>query len=175
MKRPALYRQPSPLGDLLLAATSSGLCLVSFEQAELERLESRLGQRASFSPVTMRPFVAELEAYFRGDRRSFTLPLDLVYASEFARRVLVFLRAVPFGELITYGGLARQARTSPRAVGVAVARNPVAIVVPCHRVIGTSGSLVGYSAGLERKRWLLEFEGSLFAGDLRNTSAASLG
>ncbi len=173
MQEAAFDRQPSPLGDLLLAATTSGLCLVSFEEAELDGLESRLGRRFRFSPTAMRPYAEELQGYFRGARRSFEVPLDLSYASEFGRRVLRVLRRVPFGQLTTYGRLALQSRTSPRAVGVGVARNPLPIVIPCHRVIAADGSLGGYSAGLERKRWLLEFEGSFDRDDFK-TPAASL-
>jgi methylated-DNA-[protein]-cysteine S-methyltransferase len=105
--------------------------------------------------------VEQLEAYFAGDRTDFDLELDLV-GTQFQRRVWAALQAIPYGETRSYGEIARQIG-SPRAfraVGLANGHNPIGIIVPCHRVIGSNGSLTGYGGGLDRKRALLELEKS---------------
>ncbi|MER6396806.1 methylated-DNA--[protein]-cysteine S-methyltransferase [Kitasatospora sp. NPDC001603] len=105
--------------------------------------------------------VAQLTAYFAGERTAFDLPLAPV-GTDFRRSVWAALDDIPYGETVTYGRLAELAGASPnavRAVGGAVGANPLLIVRPCHRVIGASGSLTGFAAGVDRKRWLLELEG----------------
>ena len=105
--------------------------------------------------------VEQLEAYFAGDRTEFDLELDLV-GTEFQRRVWAALLTIPYGETRSYGEIARQI-CSPgafRAVGLANGHNPIGIIVPCHRVIGSNGSLTGYGGGIDRKRALLELEKS---------------
>jgi len=101
----------------------------------------------------------QLSEYLAGDRTVFELPVK-VTGSEFDRRVWELIAAVPYGQTTTYGELARclGAGTDPRDVGAAVGRNPVSIVIPCHRVIGSTGKLTGYAGGLDRKRTLLEIE-----------------
>jgi methylated-DNA-[protein]-cysteine S-methyltransferase len=101
----------------------------------------------------------QLREYFAGDRTVFELPVE-VTGSDFDRRVWELIAAVPYGQTTTYGELARSlaAGTDPRDVGAAVGRNPVSIVIPCHRVIGSTGRLTGYAGGLDRKRTLLEIE-----------------
>jgi methylated-DNA-[protein]-cysteine S-methyltransferase len=103
--------------------------------------------------------VQQLEAYFAGERTDFDLELSLA-GSEFQRRVWQALLTIPYGETRSYGEIAEQigASGAARAVGLANGRNPIAIIVPCHRVIGASGSLTGYGGGLERKQSLLELE-----------------
>jgi methylated-DNA-[protein]-cysteine S-methyltransferase len=103
--------------------------------------------------------VEQLEAYFAGERTDFDLELSLA-GSEFQRRVWQALLTIPYGETRSYGEIAEQigASGAARAVGLANGRNPIAIIVPCHRVIGASGSLTGYGGGLDRKRSLLELE-----------------
>jgi methylated-DNA-[protein]-cysteine S-methyltransferase len=103
--------------------------------------------------------VEQLEAYFAGERTDFDLELSLT-GSEFQRRVWQALLTIPYGETRSYGEIAEQigASGAARAVGLANGRNPIAIIVPCHRVIGASGSLTGYGGGLERKQSLLELE-----------------
>ena len=109
-----------------------------------------------------------VDAYFAGDKPSFELPLYLD-GSEFQQAVWALLRLIPYGETVTYGELAReiarlQQRERPpaaQAVGGAVGRNPISLIVPCHRVVGSSGKLTGYAGGLDRKRALLELEGIL--------------
>jgi len=111
--------------------------------------------------------VDQLDAYFAGERRDFDLELSLV-GSEFQRRVWQALLTIPYGETRSYGQIADQigASGAARAVGLANGRNPIAIIVPCHRVIGANGSLTGYGGGLDRKRSLLELEKMRKVGDL---------
>jgi methylated-DNA-[protein]-cysteine S-methyltransferase len=153
----------SPLGKLLLAASPSGLCRVLFDpepEREEEELGRRFGLRVLHAPAAVDGARRELDEYFAGRRTSFDLPLD-VRVKGFARDVLDRLGHVPYGRLTTYGTLAAEAGSprAARAVGMVMNRNPVPIVLPCHRVVGASGSLVGYAGGLERKRLLLELEG----------------
>jgi methylated-DNA-[protein]-cysteine S-methyltransferase len=103
--------------------------------------------------------VEQLEAYFGGSRSTFDVPLDL-QGTDFQRRVWTGLLEIPYGETMSYGELARRVGRpgASRAVGLANGRNPVAIIVPCHRVIGANGTLTGYGGGLDRKVWLLDHE-----------------
>jgi methylated-DNA-[protein]-cysteine S-methyltransferase len=105
----------------------------------------------------------ELDEYFAGHRRDFDLELDLRATPEFHRRVLTELSRVEYGHTTTYGTLASQvgAPRAARAVGTVMNRNPLPIVLPCHRVVGANGSLTGYGGGLDRKEWLLRLEGAL--------------
>jgi methylated-DNA-[protein]-cysteine S-methyltransferase len=105
--------------------------------------------------------VDQLEAYFAGSRETFDVPLDL-QGTDFQRRVWAGLLEIPYGETMSYGELARRVARpgASRAVGLANGRNPVAIIVPCHRVIGADGTLTGYGGGLDRKVWLLDHERS---------------
>ncbi len=125
------------------------------------------------------PVVAQLQAYFAGELTDFDLPLQM-HGTEFQRRVWAALCEIPYGETISYGELARWVGNpkASRAVGLANGRNPVAIVVPCHRVIGADGSLTGYGGGLDRKVWLLEHEASYrpgwISGQARPTGPARL-
>ena len=111
--------------------------------------------------------VDQLEAYFAGQRTDFDLELSLA-GSEFQRRVWEALLTIPYGETRSYGQIAEQigAAGAARAVGLANGHNPIAIIVPCHRVIGASGSLTGYGGGLDRKRSLLEMEKNVKSGNL---------
>ena len=158
----------TPLGWLLVAASSRGLCRISFDpepEQELEALARGFGARVLRSPGPVDAARRELDEYFEGQRHEFDLPVDLGGVPDFQRTVLDELVRVPFGHLETYGGLAvRIGRPrAARAVGGALNRNPVPIVVPCHRVVGASGSLTGYGGGLERKRALLGLEGATLA------------
>jgi methylated-DNA-[protein]-cysteine S-methyltransferase len=107
----------------------------------------------------------ELDEYFDGRRHEFDLPVDLGGLPAFQQAVLTELQRVPYGQIDTYGGLAARIGKprAARAVGGALNRNPVPIVVPCHRIVGSSGNLVGYAGGLERKQLLLHLEGGLLA------------
>jgi len=144
---------PSPIDDLLL--TSDGTALTGLYM-EAHTLPRRTGQK---DPGPFREVARQLAAYFEGDLRQFDLPLRLE-GTEFQQTVWSALRQLQLGQRISYGELARRIGqpTASRAVGLANGRNPISIIVPCHRVIGASGSLTGYGGGLDRKRWLLEHE-----------------
>ena len=145
----------SPIGPLALAGR--GRMLTNLRMLNQTHEPNRTGwvRDASAFPDV----VEQLEAYFTGERTHFDLELGLA-GSEFQRRVWQALLTIPYGETRSYGQIAEQigATGSARAVGLANGRNPIAIVVPCHRVIGASGSLTGYGGGLDRKRSLLELE-----------------
>ncbi len=158
----------SPVGTLLVATTDRGLCRISFEpagEAELERLARAFGLRVLRAPRRLDAARRQLDEYFEGRRTHFELDTDLRPLPGFQQLVLTELARVPFGQVTTYGALAgRIGRPrAARAVGGALNRNPVPIVLPCHRVIGASGSLVGYGGGLDRKRALLRLEGLTLA------------
>jgi methylated-DNA-[protein]-cysteine S-methyltransferase len=156
----------SPFGPLLAAATSRGVVRLAFPEepvdAVLERLARRLSPRIVEAPLQLEPLRRELDEYFAGHRRSFELELDWSLIGPFARRVLTATAAIPFGGVQSYAEVAAEAG-SPRgfrAAGQALGSNPIPIVIPCHRVLRSGGSLGGYGGGLERKRWLLELEGA---------------
>jgi methylated-DNA-[protein]-cysteine S-methyltransferase len=155
----------SPVGPLLVGATDRGVCMIHYDpepEREEEVLARRFGARVLRSPRPIDPARRELDEYFEGRRRDFDLAVDLALAREFGRRVLTELARVPYGETTTYGALAASAGKprAARAVGTVMNRNPVPIVVPCHRVVGSSGKLVGYAGGIERKQALLRLEGA---------------
>jgi methylated-DNA-[protein]-cysteine S-methyltransferase len=156
----------TPVGRLLIAVTEHGVCEIHYDadpDEEAERLARLFGVRVLRSPRPTDDARQQLDEYFAGGRRDFTLEVDLRPTGEFGRAVLEELAQVPYGELTTYGTLAARAGRprAARAVGTVMNRNPVPIVLPCHRVVGSTGSLVGYAGGLDRKRTLLELEGAL--------------
>jgi methylated-DNA-[protein]-cysteine S-methyltransferase len=178
------YRSVStPLGELFLAASEEGLCRVAWSvseaefAAELEATSARSGREpppgprvepgaldapASCSPASLlQETVRQLGEYFEGRRREFALPLDLSRLGPFQRRVLTALLQVPYGEVVTYGGLAVLAGQpgAARAVGGAMRGNPLPILIPCHRVLPSSGGLGGFGGRPDLKRYLLELEG----------------
>ena len=147
----------TPLGPLLLARTANGLAGAWFA-----------GQKHHPEPLTavrrpddalLRRAAEQLLAYFAGESSGFDVPLDL-HGTAFQRRVWAALRQIPTGRTLTYGEIARSigSPSAVRAVGGAVGRNPLSVIVPCHRVVGTDGSMTGYAGGVERKRALLELE-----------------
>ncbi|MGY0019694.1 methylated-DNA--[protein]-cysteine S-methyltransferase [Streptomyces sp. cg35] len=146
----------SPCGPLTLVATDGTLSGLYMTEQRHRPAEETFGERDA------RPFGAaidQLEAYFQKELKEFDLPLAL-HGTPFQRSVWQQLRRIPYGETRTYGELA-EALGSPgasRAVGLANGKNPVGVIVPCHRVIGANGSLTGYGGGLDRKRRLLDFE-----------------
>jgi methylated-DNA-[protein]-cysteine S-methyltransferase len=147
----------TPLGPLRLLATDRGLRGIYFE-GHKGAPESVLPSEPNH-PV-LSATVQQLEEYFAGRRRDFALPLD-AQGTDFQRRVWRGLRDIPFGRTSTYGDLARllDSPGGSRAVGAANGRNPLSIVVPCHRVVGGNGKLTGYAGGLTAKEWLLRHEG----------------
>ncbi len=151
---------PSPLGPLLLSGDGDGLTGLHVAGEALapdHRAGDLVEDAAPFAEVS-----EQLEAYFEGDRRTFDVPLA-PRGTAFQREVWSALLDVPYGETVTYAALAhRLGRPRAfRAVGAANGRNPISVIVPCHRVIGTDGSLTGYGWGIERKRWLLDLEAGL--------------
>ena len=151
------------IGPLLLAVTERGLCRISFDpepDRETETLARTFGVRVLRAPRELDSVRRELDEYFEGRRRDFDLPLDLRGREGFSRDILERLARVPYGEVTTYKSLAVEAGNprAARAVGTIMNRNPIPIVLPCHRVVGSNGSLVGYGGGLERKRLLLDLE-----------------
>ena len=144
-------RIASPVGTLTLAATETGLTRTDFTPDETPQSEV---------PPALRPAAEQLAEYFAGTRRAFDLTLDL-HGTDFQRSVWNALLDIPFGRTRSYADIA-EAIGNPkavRAVGLANGRNPVSIIVPCHRVIGADGSLTGYGGGIDRKRRLLAHEG----------------
>jgi methylated-DNA-[protein]-cysteine S-methyltransferase len=150
----------SPIGSLLVAATDRGLARIYFDpEGHEEELARIFGVRVLRSPLD--DVRQELDEYFDGTRTSFDLPLDLRVAP-FHAEVLRELALVPYGRTSTYGTLAAQVGRprAARAVGTVMNRNPIPIVLPCHRIVGANGSLTGYAGGLDVKRRLLELEGA---------------
>jgi O-6-methylguanine DNA methyltransferase len=155
----------SPVGVLVAGVTDGGVCMLEFRDREifetqLAKIRARVGPAVRGLHPRLDQLREELAEYFEGGRTDFALPL--VYpGSPFQLRVWNALRAIPFGGTISYGELARRIGDpkAMRAVGAANGRNPIPIIVPCHRVIGADGSLTGFGGGLERKRWLLAHEG----------------
>jgi methylated-DNA-[protein]-cysteine S-methyltransferase len=156
----------SPLGRLFVAANHHGLFALDFGRQEADFL-ARLDPRARLekNPEAVQEIVSQLREYFAGRKFNFHLPVDLSTLTPFQRNVLDLARNIAPGQVWTYHRIAKELGRpqSSRPVGQALARNPVPIVIPCHRVIGSNGSLGGYSggSGLKAKQWLLELEGAL--------------
>jgi methylated-DNA-[protein]-cysteine S-methyltransferase len=146
----------SPLGPLMLSASDGALTGLQMHD---QRHFRGLPAEAVHDDAWFGDIAAQLRGYFAGDLREFEVPLNLV-GTDFQRRVWEQLRVIPYGETISYSELARRVgnANASRAVGLANGKNPVSIIVPCHRVIGADGSLTGYGGGLDRKTWLLAHE-----------------
>ena len=144
----------SPIGPLGLIASDVGLRAVLFDGRRI---------RAEGRSAVLSQAARQLDAYFEGELLTFDLPLEL-HGTEFQRRCWLALASIPYGQTVSYGEQARRlglGGDAARAVGAANGRNPLPIVLPCHRVIGTDGSLTGFGGGLHVKRFLLEHEGAL--------------
>ena len=151
----------SPVGDLLVAATERGLARIHFgSTGQEEELARVFGSRVLRSPID--DVRRELDEYFEGKRHEFDLQIDLRVAA-FNEEVLRELARVPYGVTTTYGALAAKVGrpNAARAVGTVMNRNPIPIVLPCHRVLGANGSLTGYAGGLDVKLQLLQLEGAI--------------
>lgn len=162
MKATTYYTtMPSPIDDLLLVSDGDNLTGLYMPGHSHGRAVEPAWRR---DPGPFREVVRQLAAYFAGERARFDLPIAL-HGTEFQQVVWAGLREIESGERISYGELARRIGrpSASRAVGLANGRNPVSIIVPCHRVIGASGSLTGYGGGLGRKQWLLEHEAAFVA------------
>jgi methylated-DNA-[protein]-cysteine S-methyltransferase len=146
----------SPAGRLLLASDARGLRLVSFERS---KHSATPGADWKLDKEPFAEVIRQLQAYFRGELKEFDLPLAME-GTEFQLRVWNALRAIPYGETISYAELAERIGKpkAVRAVGLANGSNPIPIIVPCHRVIGSDGSLTGFGGGLSTKKMLLELE-----------------
>jgi methylated-DNA-[protein]-cysteine S-methyltransferase len=141
--------------------TELGTLVVVEEGGALVRLEWVKGAPTQASSPLLKEAEKQLKAYFAGRLTAFTLPLALE-GTPFQKRVWKAMNAIPYGKTRTYGELARQLKSSPRAVGGACGANPIPVIVPCHRVTGAQGQLTGYSGagGVETKAWLLRHEGA---------------
>jgi len=146
----------SPLGPITLVADGDALACLYLD---VQRYPDDVGDTDAGDSVVLKEAERQLAEYFAGERTEFDLPLAAA-GTPFQRRVWSALCDIPYGETISYGELARRIGqpTASRAVGLANGRNPISIVVPCHRVIGSSGKLIGYGGGLDRKQTLLELE-----------------
>ena len=156
----------SPIGPLFVASTRKGLVRLWFGEppdSMLEQLAQRISPRVVESPEALDPVRRQLDEYFEGRRRRFELPLDWSLSHGFGQKVLRATNRIPYGQLSTYGTVAEKAgnRAASRAAGRALGTNPIAVVVPCHRVIGSNGSLTGYGGGMAAKEFLLRLEGAL--------------
>ena len=158
---------PTPLGRLTLAASTHGLAGAWFEDQQ-HRPPALCGAGNAAWPSTpahpvLREASSQIEAYFSGALKTFELPLDLSAGTDFQQAVWQALLALPRGQTCTYGELSQRIGrpSAVRATGGAIGRNPLSVIVPCHRVVGQGGALTGYAAGLARKRALLQLEGAL--------------
>ncbi len=151
----------SPLGHIILATTEQGLAGVWFEA------QRHLHDMSDWRPDAGHPVLcnaaAQLGAYFAGERNDFDMPLDLSHGTAFQQVIWQALLQIPYGKTISYGALGKLIGNpaAVRAVGAAVGRNPISLIVPCHRVIGSNGALTGYAGGLHRKTALLTLEGAM--------------
>jgi len=150
----------TPLGTMLLAAEEDGLCVASFREGHHPFEPEPWWQ---LDPAPLVEATTQLERYFRGELRQFDLRLT-PRGTDFQRAVWEALVEIPYGETTSYGRIARRLGKPPgaaRAVGAANGKNPIAVIVPCHRVVGEGGDLIGYGAGLRFKEFLLRHEGAL--------------
>jgi O-6-methylguanine DNA methyltransferase len=172
-----LFREQvlSPIGTILLVSDTKALYALDFEDFERRalRLLHRYHGPCELVPGRMAGVAERIDAYFAGEVTALDpIPVQ-TGGSAFQRRVWCALRGIPAGSSVSYGRLAAEigAPTASRAVGLANGANPVALVIPCHRVIGANGSLTGYGGGLWRKAWLLQHEGGTAAGPLWHNAA----
>lgn len=154
----------TPIGPLLLATTDKGLVRIAFRQqgfdTVLETLAARVSPRVLEAPARLDPAATELDQYFAGKRRNFDLPLDHTLSSGFRLAVQRYLPRIGYGQTRSYREVAERVNNpkAVRAVGSACAANPLPVVVPCHRVLRSDGTLGGYAGGLDVKRTLLDLE-----------------
>ena len=153
----------APFGLVFLARSERGVCLVTFRKKEDDLLDSleRRGLLPTMAPAELDHERRELGEYFGGRRKQFELPIDLRWGTDFQHQVLRAASAIPFGEVWTYSDVAGRIRRpkAQRAVGNALGKNPVPILIPCHRVIAAGGRLGGYTGGVDIKRTLMSIEG----------------
>ncbi|MCR4416355.1 MAG: methylated-DNA--[protein]-cysteine S-methyltransferase [Ignavibacteria bacterium] len=145
----------SPIGILKISADEKGITGIDFVKKEDKSIQDS-------SSKIIQDCIKQLDEYFQGRRKSFDLKLNPA-GTEFQRRVWKELLKIPYGKTLSYGDISKRIKnkSAVRAVGQAIGKNPISIVIPCHRVIGSDGSLTGYASGLWRKKWLLKLEGVL--------------
>lgn len=146
----------SPLGLIMIAADAKGITEINFIDRKQKTTLIKTSNKF------LNDCVAQLDEYFQGKRKYFDLKLN-PRGTDFQKKIWRELLKIPFGKTLSYGEIARRIKNSNavRAAGQAIGKNPIAIVIPCHRVIGSDGSLTGYASGLHRKEWLLKHEGIL--------------
>jgi len=160
----------TPVGRLLLAATQVGLVRIAFLDHEhndevLAELATKVSPRVLESPSRLQDVLSQLDEYFNRSLQRFDIPIDWSLSGTFARRVLRRTSRIPYGQVATYSDIAEHlgAPGAARAVGNALAGNPIPVIVPCHRVLRRGGSIGGYGGGPDRKEWLLTLEGAIAA------------
>jgi methylated-DNA-[protein]-cysteine S-methyltransferase len=148
----------SPVGELKLVASDKGLAAILWENDDPRRVQIREYAKKNDHPILLKA-EKELKEYFAKKRKRFTLKADFI-GTDFQKSVWAALLTIPFGETRSYADIARQIKNpkAVRAVGGAIGKNPIAIITPCHRVIGTSGKLTGFAGGLKNKKCLLDLE-----------------
>jgi methylated-DNA-[protein]-cysteine S-methyltransferase len=159
--------EDTPIGPLTLAATGAGVVKIAFgaDESALDEVAASVSPRLVRLPRRLDALRRELDEYFAGRRHDFDVALDRRLSHGYRLAVLEELSRVPFGDTVTYKDLAQRTGhpKASRAVGTAMATNPIPIVVPCHRVLRTGGALGGYGGGLDTKAWLLRHEGALLS------------
>jgi methylated-DNA-[protein]-cysteine S-methyltransferase len=162
MNKPIYYVEyPSPLGQIILATTDDGICGLYFHD---QRYFNGTANWKNKTHPLLNEAAGQLDEYFASRLKKFDLKLDLnVHGTPFQQAVWHALLAIEFGKTSTYGAHANQINKpqAVRAVGGAIGRNPISIIVPCHRVVGSNGALTGFAGGLERKKYLLKLEGAI--------------
>jgi methylated-DNA-[protein]-cysteine S-methyltransferase len=165
----------TPVGSLLLAATGQGLVRVAYptqnHDAVLDQLAAKVSPRVLRAPARLDAAAREIDEYFAGRRTRFDLPLDLRLCTGFRRQVISRLPGISYGTTASYAAMAAAAGSprAVRAVGTACAANPLPVVMPCHRVVRSDGSLGGYAGGTEAKQTLLTLEGASAAAAVRHS------
>lgn len=157
----------TPVGELTLVGSDRGLAAILWENDKPGRVRLNIVGRDDKHPVLLEAG-QQLGEYFAGKRQRFTVKLDFA-GTDFQKQVWRALLAIPFGQTRSYGEIAKQLGNpkAVRAVGAANGKNPISIIAPCHRVIGTNGKLTGFAGGLENKAWLLQLESRKSAGAAR--------
>ena len=158
----------TPIGDIWIACSERGLVAIDWEKSEstfLKKLSRRIKTPPENNPRRLTHTDSQLREYLDGERKRFTIAIDWSMMRSFQREALLATFAIPYGHTSTYGEIAMQIGRprSARAVGRAEATNPMPLVIPCHRVLGSDGKLRGYGGGLDIKKWLLRLEGAVLA------------
>jgi methylated-DNA-[protein]-cysteine S-methyltransferase len=160
--------EDTPIGEIWLARSLHGLVAVEWESNRsklLNFITRRLKFSAEENPQQIEPIAEQLRAYLNGERRRFSIPIDWSFMRPFQKKALAATFAIPYGQTATYGEIAAKIGhpRAARAIGRAEATNPMPLVIPCHRVLGSDGKLRGYGGGLAIKKWLLQMEGAVLA------------